>query len=467
MSTEPGQKLSQESSSYGYTYAAGGYGGYGESGDSGSSAQRTLQDYLLVLRERIWYIVVVFLVVFSSAVIYTLSLQRQYQSSVTLQILRRDPMVMQVQQVVDTDIRSAEDLNTQMKVIESARIIQRVADRIKGDDLRAFWAPIDRTTGDNDLLPVVLARNRKVIPQRLTLVVVVSYTHPDRFVAAKVANLFAEEYLAHNLSVRNNEGVKAVDDLKATIEEQQKRVERMASDLQAYREKTIMVSLDQRKDIVNESLKSANIEAGKAGVVLGAAEVRVNQLKELKAKKGDLVELPFIAINPLIGTLTTQLAKDKIALAILQQRFRKGHPKYIEAANAVEQTERELEKAIVTATAGVESEYQNALKNYERQQEELAKRRQESLELDRAALEYNYRERAEDQRADSAEHRRAQPRDHDEQRHLDPECADRRRRGAQHRGQVHLPQCAAEHGARGRWRAGPRHRVCVLCRLPR
>jgi succinoglycan biosynthesis transport protein ExoP len=59
----------------------------------------------------------------------------------------------------------------------------------------------------------------------------------------------------------------------------------------------------------------------------------------------------------------------------------------------VEQTERELEKAVVTATAGVESEYQNALKNLERQQEELTKRRQESLDLDRAALEYNNRER--------------------------------------------------------------------------
>ena len=50
-----------------------------------------------------------------------------------------------VQRVTDNDIRSAEDLNTQIKVIESVNIIQRVAERIKGDDLRAFLAPYERT----------------------------------------------------------------------------------------------------------------------------------------------------------------------------------------------------------------------------------------------------------------------------------------------------------------------------------
>ena len=64
---------------YGYGYGGGTYGGYsatgygyGNEGES-NSVQRTFQDYLLIVRERIWYIVVVFLVVFSSALVYTLS----------------------------------------------------------------------------------------------------------------------------------------------------------------------------------------------------------------------------------------------------------------------------------------------------------------------------------------------------------------------------------------------------------
>src|ERR1700712_1909991 len=127
---EPAPKQPPEpSGGYGYNYG-GNYAGYSAIGygygEGGGAVQRSFQDYLLILRERIWYIIVVFLVVFSSALVYTLSLTKIYSATATVQVLRSDPKVMQVQQVVDNDIRGAEDLNTQLKVIESGAIIQKV-----------------------------------------------------------------------------------------------------------------------------------------------------------------------------------------------------------------------------------------------------------------------------------------------------------------------------------------------------
>ena len=75
-----GAKRSSDSGgSYGYNY--GGYGsyGYGYGDQAVGAVQRSLTDYLLILRERVWYIVVVFLVVFSSSLVYTLSENRVYQ----------------------------------------------------------------------------------------------------------------------------------------------------------------------------------------------------------------------------------------------------------------------------------------------------------------------------------------------------------------------------------------------------
>lgn len=401
MPKDSGAKQPQESGSgYGYNYggnyagySAVGYG-YGDGGEQGNQVQRTFQDYLLILRERIWYIVVVFLVVFSSSLVYTLSDTKIYQSQATVQIFRRDPTVMQVQQVVDTDIRSAEDLNTQIKVIESGSIIQRVAERLTGEDLRAFLAPYDKTTADLTFVGEVLARNRKVIPQRLTLVVTVAYQHPDRFVAAKVANFFAEAYLDHNQALRNTEASKAVDELKGTVQEQQKLVEKMARELQDYKERHNMPALDQRKDIVSESLRLHNAEATRAQIALSEAEGRVNQIKSIRDKNGDLTELPFISSSPLIVQLLQQLATNKIALANLSKRYREKHPEMIRAQNQLRQTETELQRAIDTAAAQIESAYQAAKRTYEQAQQELAKRREESLALDRIALEYTDRERA-------------------------------------------------------------------------
>src|SRR6185503_17670627 len=95
MPNEIGAKQSPESGGYNYNYGGtyAGYSavGYGEGGaDGAGQIRRTFNDYLLIVRERIWYIVVVFLVVCSSVVVYTLSQTKIYQSGATVQIFRRN-----------------------------------------------------------------------------------------------------------------------------------------------------------------------------------------------------------------------------------------------------------------------------------------------------------------------------------------------------------------------------------------
>ena len=388
-------KNKQEPSGYGYGYG-GSYAGYSAVGygDHGAgSVQRSFQDYLLILRERIWYVVVVFLVVFSSSLVYTLSQTKIYRSSATVQIFRRDPNVIQMQQVMDNDIRSAEDLNTQIKVLESASIIRRVAERLSGEDLRAFLAPYEKTTADTAFVADILAKNRKVVQTRLSLIVNITYDHPDRFVAAKISNLFADEYLAHNTRIRIDDSRTAFDALNVTVDDQRKKVEQLADMLQAYKEKNNMVSLDSRKDIVNETLKAINLEANRAANTLNAAEIRLNQVKEHRTKGVDLTDLPFIANQPNITALTQQRATQQIAIAQLRERYLPKHPKMVEATNSLAQTERELKKAIDSVCAQVESDYQSAIRNNDQVQEDLKKQKAESLDLDRYALQYTKLER--------------------------------------------------------------------------
>ena len=397
----PGTKRPSESGrGYGYNY--GGYDsygyGYGYGGDTAAgTVQRSLSDYILILRERIWYIVVVFLVVFSSSLVYTLGETRIYQSSATVQILRRDLTPMPgVQQVSESEIRSAEDLNTQIKSIESSTLIRRVADRLKGSDLKAFLAPFERAgipESEAAFVQNTIARNRKVVPQRLTLVVIVSYQHPDPAVAAKVANLFVEEYMKYNKGVRDADLSKAVDDLQSTVEEQRRKVDQLAHKLQAYKERNKTVSLDQRKDIVSESLKVANLEAQKAGISLQAAESRLNQIREYRAKSQDLTGLAFISESKLVQDLQQQLAARTIEISKLKERYRDGHPDMKQARKSFDQTRLELERAIASISEQVQSEYNSSLANLKARQEELGNQKTESLQLESLAVEYTQIER--------------------------------------------------------------------------
>lgn len=378
---------------YGYSYG-GGYAGYSAVGygETGAHAQRSFQDYVLILRERIWYIVVVFLVVFSSALVYTLSRPKIYQATATVQILRRDPTIMQVQAVVDNEIRSAEDLNTQVKLLESAAIIEKVAERLNGDVLRQFMAPYESevdATGEPVNPIEVLALNRKVVPQRLTLILAVQYRHPDKVMAARIANLFVDEFIAYNARVRVDESMKAVEDLQVRVEQQRKKVDELANSLQAYRAKNNLVSLDERKDIVTEKLKALNLLVTQTTGRLSDVEVRLKQVRERRAAGGDLTDLPFIANQPLISQLVQQLAAQKIAMAQMRERYRDKHPRMIEAVNSAVQTERELERAVRSAEAQIESEYETALRNDREARIQLTAQEAESLSLDRYGVEYD------------------------------------------------------------------------------
>lgn len=384
---------------YGYNYYGGNYAGYSAAGygEGGGMVQRSFQDYLLILRERIWYIVVVFLVVFSSSVVYTLSETKVYQSSATVQILRRDLSPMPgVQQVAESEIRSAEDLNTQIKVIESSTLIRRVAERLKGDELRQFLAPYEKSEkphGEAVFVSETIAKNRKVIPQRLTLVVTVAFQHPDRILAAKVANYFVEEYMSYNKGVRDTDLSKAVDDLQVTVDAQRRKVDELAQKLQAYKERNKTVSLDQRKDIVSESLKVANLEAQKAGVVLQGVESKLSQIRDYRARGLDLTGLAFIAEPKLVQELQQQLAARTIDVSKLKEKYRDGHPDMKQARKSFDQTKLELDRAVNSICEQVQSEYNSALANFKARQQELEKQKAESLHLESLGVEYSQIER--------------------------------------------------------------------------
>jgi polysaccharide biosynthesis transport protein len=371
---------------YGYEYSASGYGA--------SNSQRSLNDYLLILRERVWYVVVVFMVVFSSALVYTLSQTKIYESSASIQVLRQEARVMETVAVVDSSVRGTEDLNTLVKVLESSLIIKRVADRITGEDLKKFMAPYEKGRWGDPLTPLeVLGVNRRITPLRLSLVVQVSYKHPDPQTASKVANMFMEEFLAWSQRVRIDETMRATEDLQIRVEQQRKRVEDLANELQGYREKNDMVSLDQRKDIITQTLILKNQIVTDAGAKFKEAEIRWNQVRKIESEGGDLSELNYITQSPNISQLLSQVSSRKIEIAQFRERYREKHPIMQQAVNNLAQSERELKLALNTAAASVRSQYEAALSNYNEAKGNLAEASSATLALDRLAVQYEAKQR--------------------------------------------------------------------------
>ncbi|EIP97212.1 capsular exopolysaccharide biosynthesis protein [Opitutaceae bacterium TAV1] len=373
-----------------------GYGGYNEYPGYGNEAsgQRTLSDYLLILRERIWYIVVVFLVIFSSALVYTFSQTKIFSSSATVQIMRRPAMTLPTPELLPTNVISTEDMNTMVKIFESPTIIQKVSERITGDELRRFMQPYEKGRFGDPLTPLeVLGENRSIVPFRMSLLVAIEYRHPDRLIAAKVANLFLEEFVQFNTRQRVDQTFGILEDLKLRAESQRKTVEDLNRQMQAYREKYNMGSLDKTKDIQTRKLMEQGSLVTQSGARLSEATVRWQQVDERLKNNGDLLELPFIASNPLVSQLASQIAMQTITIKQLRERYKEKHPKMIEASNALTQAQLELQKAVKIAAELVKSEYEAALNSNKEARAILAQIEKESFEIDKAAVDYQMIER--------------------------------------------------------------------------
>ncbi len=348
----------------------------------------SMRNYWLMILERKWYAAGVFLVVVLAVAAYTFTVTPIYQSAALVQVLKRGPQVLQVTDVVENSVTNDTDFNTQIKVLESVAMAQNVVARLSTEETALLTNPTRNHKGETAPPASIVFGGRKITPQRLSLMLQISFRHPNPKVAARIANLYAEEYIAYNSRVRVEESLKAVDELKERADQQRKRVDELANSLQSFRQRGNLISLVQSKDIVTDKLKTLNMMATQTNARLKDAEVRLNQVNEWTTSSRDLAELSFIASQPKVGQLNQQVTGQKIAISQLQDRYKEKHPKLVEASNTLLKAEAELKQAILTAAASIKAEYENALRTDEEARKELALQETKSLDLDKSGVEY-------------------------------------------------------------------------------
>jgi len=386
---------------YGSSYRGGyagagnyGYGSYGQSGGQGGfgGPQRAFNDYLLMLRERIWYLIVAFFIIFSGSILYTFNKTKVYTAYASVQLLRDDPSAMRDETDMEPNqILTAEDLNTQISVLESLAIIQAVEQRLQDEERARFMAPFaDAFSLSGPLTPTeMLAKYRKIIPRRMSLMVNVGFSHPDPIIAARVANLFADEFINYNLTKSIDGAMKAVEDLRVRADQQRKRVEELELKLAEYREEHNAVSLDQQENIANEQLKTLNAIKSQSKYDFDAQETKWNLIETYRRDGKDLWELSFVADQQQVATMLQQISATKIEIASLGKRYREKHPVMIELLQRLQESEAELTAAVANSTDKVFAAYIEAKRNFEVSSQRLAEKEKELIELSKTRVDYS------------------------------------------------------------------------------
>ena len=372
----------------GYIYGDS-YHGYDDIAPSSSG--HGLKDYFFILRERFWWLILTVFVFVTGTAIITFKTTPLYLSSATIQVLRKQESAAQFEDVVDVSVRNIEDLNTQIKILESSNVIQRVATRMHDSLRQRLLAPF--LSEDPQSQPPspegILRRDRKVIPSRLSLMVSVQYEHPEPEIAAIIANMFAEEFINYNLSLRMEGSMRAVDDLNLRADQQHIKVEEIELKLNDYKKKHESVSFDASSDIDQQELLSLNEMLTNDKRLHDEAETRWKMVQQMYEQNLDLWDLSFIDTSTQVSELLSKLSVHKIDIAQLSKRYRDKHPRMIEARKAHDQTAKELQNTVDSEAKKIYNDFIRANQNFENTDMRIANKKREIIEMQKLRVEYN------------------------------------------------------------------------------
>jgi polysaccharide biosynthesis transport protein len=379
--------------SYGGYYYGEGYGtGYA---DAAVTPSRGLKDYLIILRERIWWLVTTVFVVFLAVALYTFNSPKQFLAMASIQLLRSPESSLGVQGATEEYMRVTEDVQTQVNLFESLEIVKGVGDRIQGQLRRRFLAPyedgIDVTFRPRLEITDILYRNRDIRPERMSLIVHVTYKHPNPQVAAEVANLFAEQFLQYSAGQITDTNLGSVEMLAQQVKVQADKVrvveERISDFMEAHG-----LSFEEGKDVETQELiqlrtiateAKRNFDRSQAmyDLVVGAGEDydRLEQVLESAdtVTKGDS------------RALKNHLSQLRIEQATLARRYGPKHPRMVAARESVARAEEEYRNVLEISRRGILNGYERSRAEYDSALGNLARAEQKILVRDRLRPEYN------------------------------------------------------------------------------
>ncbi|MCF7687321.1 MAG: polysaccharide biosynthesis tyrosine autokinase [Cephaloticoccus sp.] len=354
----------------------------GHSDDDNYVERRSLRDYYIILRERIWIALPLALLVSVSIGYYQARETPMYQSTATMQFEKPETIVT-TQGVVDSSVRSDIDLNTYLQLLTSNRLRTKVVESLTPDEIKILQRPYlqDLQPGASLPPPSALVGSVDINSIRNSFLISITARHRDPEGAALIAQRYVDQFLNYLLDNVSGSNDLAVEFLRERAEQLRKESEAKAQKLQDYMQQHNLISLDSSMSIVDDRLRTISGALTSSRLKRIDIESLSKQIEDFKRQGLNLLEISFIATHGTVPSLKNQLATLNQEQSRLAERYFERHPKMVDVANAIAVTEEQLNRAIDLAIADLATGFAEAKKNEQHLQEEYNQSEKKALEL--------------------------------------------------------------------------------------
>jgi capsular exopolysaccharide synthesis family protein len=392
-----GQGYGQGYGAYGAGNYRGGNYGYGNNagyGKGGAGESNPIQNYLLMLRERYWWILLSVLVFLTLSLLNTYNVVPEYRATGRLRVFRLAPNINGGSSAADDNFKivSNDDFFTAIEAMRSANIIEGVSKRLTTAERKQVLEPYQAGNIFSGPLTEqeVFARQRGINPQRQTLVINVDFTHPNRDLARQVARIFCESIKKYSeddrLMVTNPLIEKARIEIE-TLEDKVRRLNEQKNNL-IKNQKLLSIAKDTNTLTAERSVLVRDREETRKQI--DENEILVLVIASYEAEGRPVGDIPQIRADSDVAAAQTAISSSKIRVSQMTETYTDQHPKLVAEREALKQLERQLKEATTQAIKSRRSSLDNAkarheaiLRNLLAKEEEISRLQAANVDLER------------------------------------------------------------------------------------
>lgn len=347
-----------------------------------------------VLWQAKWNIAALIIIVTMLAVVAVLNIKPLYWASATLMIEEKNPQVLSFQQVYDPADTTSEYLQTQLGLLQSRALAERVVHQLDLThhplfDPRQQPQPMFSVRGiinslgiaeflpgmsqddegptEQDIFDQVTQRVRDMTGVQLvgkSKLLAITVEMPDAELAAKIANSTANGFIESQLDASLDMSLATTSWMNSRLQELRGKLKDAENTLQAYREAEGLVDVDGVATISANELSMTGNRMIDARRARAEAESQYRQVQSMSSGGLDrLASVPAVLGHPLIQQFKGEVAKAQAKVDELSRRYGDKHPAMVAARSDLAAATASLQSQVELVVAGIERNYQLAQAN--------------------------------------------------------------------------------------------------------
>jgi polysaccharide biosynthesis transport protein len=196
-----------------------------------------------------------------------------------------------------------------------------------------------------------LLKKLDIKPSRDANILTISYSSADPDVAARTVNAFVKAYVDTTKEIREESAAQSSDSIGGRTKGLKAALALAEDRLASFQSENGVTSTDERYDI--ENLRLSELNAQLVTLQSAAANAAGRQRQAATNRSG----MQEVLSDPLVSSLSAELAKQEARLVELRSRAGDQHPAIVEQGGALEELKTRLEAATrrASSTIGLES----------------------------------------------------------------------------------------------------------------